>query len=252
MEQKALIAYLDEYLQIQAYQDASANGLQVENSGRLTRVGLAVDAALEPILLAAEEGCDLLLVHHGLFWGAPVRLTGYLFKRVRALIRSDIALYAAHLPLDAHEEVGNNAQIARRLSLAEVSPFGRYGGMTLGAQGLLPATVPLEEALEACRLRIGPTQTLLRFGPDAVRRVGIVTGSASDPRLFEEAATAGIDLLVTGEPKQSAYALGQEYCLNVYYGGHYRTETFGLDALGAHLAERFGLPVSFLETACPL
>jgi len=251
MELKELVDYLDQYLETNSFSDASANGLQVEGCGPVKRVGLAVDACLASILQAAEKGCNLLIVHHGLLWGEEIRLCGHTYRRVRSLIQADIALYASHLPLDAHPEVGNNIQIARRLSLSDVHPFGEYRGIPIGFQGCLEEPIRLRDALAACSEKIGPPKTVLQFGPEEIHRVGIVTGSASDAPIFDEAARSGIDLLVTGEPKQAAYNLAQEYGLNVYYGGHYHTETFGVKALGNHLTERFGLPTEFVETACP-
>jgi len=238
MELKDLVDYLDRYLETSAFSDASANGLQVEGSGPVKRVGLAVDACLASILQAAEKRCDLLIVHHGLLWGEEIRLCGPTYRRVRSLIQADIALYASHLPLDAHPEVGNNIQIARRMSLSDVHPFGEYRGISIGFQGCLEEPIRLQDALAACSEKIG--------------RLGIITGSASDAPILDEAARSGIDLLVTGEPKQAAYNLAQEYGLNGFYGGHYHTETFGVKALGDHLTERFGLPTEFLDTACPL
>jgi dinuclear metal center YbgI/SA1388 family protein len=251
MELKDLVAYLDQYLETSSFSDSAANGLQVEGSGGVGRIGLAVDASLETVLMAAEGGCDLLIVHHGLLWGAEIRVCGHFYRRVRALIQADMALYASHLPLDAHPEVGNNAQIAKGLSLSDIRPFGEYKGMLIGSQGCLEAPVLLQDAVDICAERIGPPKALLTFGPQRVGRLGIISGSASDAPLFDEASRKGIDLLVTGEPKQEAFYLAQEYGLNVFYGGHYLTETFGVKALGNHLSERFGLPTEFVETACP-
>ena len=251
MELKDLVGEIDRYLETGSFSDMAVNGLQVEGGRFVTRIGLAVDACLESILLAAEKHCDLLIVHHGLFWGTEIRLCGYLHRRVRALMQADIALYAAHLPLDAHPEVGNNIQIARRMSLVDVLPFGVYSGRTIGYQGCLEKPIPLAEAVATCSDRVGPPAAVLRFGPETVGRLGIISGSASDPPLFEEASRNKIDLLITGEPKQAAYSLAQEYELNVFYGGHYHTETFGVKALGEHLTARFGLPAEFLELGCP-
>jgi len=247
-----LVKYLDQYLEISSFQDTSQNGLQVEGKGHVGKVGIAVDACLQAIVTAAQRACDLLLVHHGLFWGEPMTVRGIHYRRLRALIKTDMALYAAHLPLDAHPEVGNNAQIASRLHLREKEPFARYGNRFLGVRGTLPAALPWAEAVQACRDTVGGETQVLRFGVDRVSRVGVVTGSATDTGLFQEAAADGIDLLVTGEPKQAAYYLAQELGLNVFYGGHYRTETFGVRALGDHLAQRFGVEAEFIETACPI
>lgn len=251
VELKVLVDYLDQYLDTSTFSDASANGLQVEGNGSVGRIGLAVDACLESVLLAAEKNCDLLIVHHGLFWGEESHLCGHMYRRIRALIRADIALYASHLPLDAHPEVGNNVQIARRIPLSDVRPFGEYGGATIGFQGILEEPIPRKEAVAMCSQRIGSPKTLLKFGPEQIRRLGIISGSASDPPLFDQASRNRIDLLITGEPKHAAYSLAQEYGLNVFYGGHYHTETFGVKALGDHLAAHFGLPVTFLELGCP-
>jgi dinuclear metal center YbgI/SA1388 family protein len=247
-----LTDYLDRYLEIARFSDASANGLQVENSGRVDKVGLAVDASLAAIGMAANAGCGFLLVHHGLTWGEPLLIRGHHYRRIRALITADLALYAAHLPLDAHPEVGHNVRIARALGLSDTRPFGLYAGSFVGVQGLLSRQLSREEALLHCRKEVGPETTCFWFGPESIARVGIVSGSATDPALFEEAARAGIDLFVTGEPKHAAYNLASEIGLNIFYGGHYRTETFGVRALGSHLAERFGLTVEYLETGCPL
>jgi len=246
-----LTHYLDQYLKIDNFSDASLNGLQVENNVPIKKIGLAVDACLEAILLATQAGCNLLIVHHGIFWGGPVYIRSYIYKRIRALIQADMALYTAHLPLDAHQEVGNNIQVAKGLELTNRQPFGYYHGVPLGVQGNLDSTIHLDEAIDRCQAVIGPFNTVLRFGSEKVASIGIITGSASDPEIFEQAHVNKIDLLITGEPKQAAYSLAQEFGLNIFYGGHYRTETFGLKALGGHLTERFDLPVQFIETVCP-
>jgi dinuclear metal center YbgI/SA1388 family protein len=251
MELKELADYLDQYLETGSFSDASANGLQVESSGSVARIGTAVDASLESILLAAEKACDVLIVHHGLLWGAELRFCGHVYRRLRALIHADLALYASHLPLDAHPEVGNNIQIAKRMALCDTQPFGEYRGISIGFQGCLEHRIPLDEAVAISSEKIGPPKALLQFGSEMVGRMGIVTGSASDPTLFGEASRKGIDLLITGEPKEEAYNLAQEYGLNVFYGGHYHTETFGVKALGEHLSARFGVGTEFIETACP-
>ena len=251
-ELKDVVDYIDRYLETSSFSDTSANGLQVEGSRIVKRIGLAVDACLESVLLAAERGCNLLIVHHGLLWGTEIRICGHTYRRLRALIQADIALYASHLPLDAHPEVGNNIQIAKRMGLTQVRAFGEYGGIPIGFQGCLEEPILLHDAVEMSSEKIGPPKALLTFGPERIGRVGIVSGSASDPPLFEEASRGKIDLLITGESKQAAYYLAQEYGLNVFYGGHYQTETFGVKALGEHLSARFGLPTEFIETACPL
>jgi len=247
-----LTSYLDRYLDVLRFSDAAFNGLQVENSGEVAKIGLSVDACLEAVVRAARKDCNLLLVHHGILWGGSTPVCGHQYRRIRALVHTDMALYAAHLPLDAHPEVGNNIQISRRMKLDEPTPFGSYEGALIGVRGSFPNPVSREEAIVTCRNAVGNETTLFKFGPETVSRVAIVSGSASDPALFEEATRNRIDLLITGEPKQAAYSLAQELGLNVFYGGHYRTETYGLKALGKHLTERLGLPVEFIEIECPL
>jgi len=247
-----LVEYLDQYLDINTFPDASQNGLQVENRCRIGKVGLAVDACLESILKASEAKCNLLLVHHGLLWGESLPIRGLHYNRIRALIQADMALYSAHLPLDAHPEVGNNEQIAKRLQLTEKEPFALYKNKFIGVKGFLPSPLSWDKTLKTCRNSIGTETQLFRFGPDEISCLGIVSGSASEPALFQEATESGIELLITGEPKQTAYYLAQESGLNVYFGGHYQTETFGVKALGDHLKGRLDLEVEFIDTACPI
>lgn len=247
MELKKVVDYLDNYLDLASFVDASKNGLQVENSGRVTRIGLAVDASLEAFEAAAAAGCDLLIVHHGLFWGQETTLTGPHYRRIRALIARDVAVYAAHLPLDAHSEVGNNAVVARALELTGLEPFGKYHGMEIGMLGRLGKPAPREDVIAHVEKLVGSRGRALLFGPEEVRNILIVTGSASEPEFLPEICRSGADLYVTGEPKHTAYHFIREYGLNVFYGGHYATEGFGLKALGERIEEKLGLPSLFLD-----
>jgi hypothetical protein len=137
MELGKITDYLDNYLDIDAFHDDSANGLQVENTGTVEKIGLAVDACHEAIVKAGSAGCTLLVVHHGLFWGTQELVLGYFYNRIRALIEADIALYAAHLPLDGHHEVGHNIQIAKKVGLNNIEPFAQYYGKAIGVKGSL-------------------------------------------------------------------------------------------------------------------
>jgi len=251
MDLKKIADYLDKYLDVSSFNDDSLNGLQVENSGDVKKVAVGVDACLEAILKAAEAACTMLIVHHGLFWGRESLLVGTLFRRIRALLLSDIALYAAHLPLDAHPGVGNNAQIARIVGLQDVQPFAMHRGRPIGMKGLLQTTQSLPEVLHDLDALLGPCTATIQCGPRQIHSIGIVSGSATDPSLFQEIRTLGIDLLVTGEPKHGAYHLAQELGLNIYYGGHYRSETFGPKALGKHIQKRLKIPTVFLDVPSP-
>jgi len=245
MELTALASYLDGYLRVADVPDAphAVNGLQVANAGTVSRVAAAVDLCEATVRMAAEQGADLLLVHHGLFWGGLQPLTGRAHRRVAGLIAQNIALYSAHLPLDLHPEVGNNAVLARQLGLSLRGEFGEEYGVRIGVWGEVEVTRhALERQLAALT---GSAPRLLAFGPERVRRVGVVTGAAGS--MIPQAAAAGLDTFVTGEGPHHTYFDAEELKVNVYYAGHYATETVGVKALAEHLHERFHLPWTFLD-----
>ena len=246
MKRDDLVTYLNDYLRVKAVKDESNNGLQVEGAGEVTRLAFAVDASLAAAEGAAEAGAQMLVVHHGLFWGKPLMVTGTHHRRLKRLFEADVSLYGAHLPLDVHEEVGNNAVLARWLNLEDLRPFGEYQDVLLGTAGCLPATVSLgefaaqvEKMLEEQIIQIWP------FGPSNVRRVGIISGGAAD--FLDQAAAAGADVYLTGEVSHGSYHKAHELGLNVVFGGHYATETVGLKALAEHLADKFDLGTVFLD-----
>jgi dinuclear metal center YbgI/SA1388 family protein len=245
MRLQDLVAYLDSYLRIAEVPDYpnALNGLQVENSGEVTRIAVAVDASEATILEAIRRGCDLLLVHHGLFWDVNQAVTGRRYRRLRPLIEHGVAVYSAHLPLDLHPEVGNNVVLARELGIALEGSFGLYQGVEVGVWGTLDLgreafTARLDDVLG------GPVR-LLPGGGERIRRVGVLTGAGGG--VIGEAIAAGLDAFVTGEGAHHTYFDAIEGSLNVYYGGHYATETWGVRALGRHLADRFGLPFEFID-----
>lgn len=240
-----LVGFLDEYLRTDEVGDSqdALNGLQVENGGEVTRVAVAVDASAASIASAKERGCDLLLVHHGLFWGKQRRITGRWYRRLRTLLDGDIAVYAAHLPLDLHPVVGNNAVLARELGVKVKGRFGEYEGQEIGVWGELE----LKRETLTARLAdlLGGPVRLLPGGPELIQRVGVITGGGGS--LIQSALDAGLDAYVTGEGAHHTYFDALEGGLNVYYGGHYATETWGVKALAAELENRFGLPWDFLD-----
>src|SRR5438552_14667278 len=245
MQLAELVSYLDSYLDVRSVPDAphALNGLQVERSGAVTRIAAAVDLCDATIALAATAGANFLLVHHGLFWGGLQPLVGAQYRRVARLIRHDIALYSAHLPLDRHPEVGNNAVLARAL---EVSPRGEFGeeyGAAIGVWGELDLPREALAARLAALLAIVPR--VLVFGPKRVRRVGIVTGAGGS--LIPQAAAAGLDTYITGEGPHHAFFDAEELGINVIYAGHYATETVGVKALAEHVSAKFQLPWAFLD-----
>ena len=245
MDLRELTTYLGEYLQLDRVPDYSKalNGLQVENSGRVTRVAAAVDATQTTIDHAVREGADLLLVHHGLFWDGHQPLTGRRFRRLRALLEADMAVYAAHLPLDVHPEVGNCAVLAREIGVEIEGRFGDYKGCPVGVWGTLDIRrealcARLDETL-GCRVKLVPG------GPERVRRVGVITGSAAGQ--IDEARAAGLDTFITGEGAHHHFFDAEEGGLNLFLGGHYATEVWGVRALARHLEQKFGLPWTFLD-----
>lgn len=240
-----LVAHLDGYLAIDEWEEKSLNGLQVEGTSVVDRVALATDAALATFALAEEAGAGFLIVHHGLFWGQPLPIVGPHRARVAALLDVGISLYAAHLPLDAHPEVGNNAVLARLLELEKLAPFGRWGDRAIGWRGELPA--PTDRAGLAARLEavLGARPDLLPFGPDEIGSVAIVSGAAAD--LVPEAAAGGVDAFVTGETSHVAWHHARELRVNVYFAGHYASETLGVRALGDHISKEFGIDAVFLD-----
>lgn len=240
-----LVGYLDAYLRVSEVPDSrlALNGLQVENGGEVTRVAAAVDASEEAIREAVVRGCDLLLVHHGLWWDGHRPLTGRRYRKVKRLLDADVAVYSAHIPLDVHPEVGNNVVLARELGIRVEGWFGDYEGVALGVWGELELK---REAL-AARLDevLGGRVKMMAGGPDVVRRVGVITGQGGS--MIGSAIAAGLDAYVTGEGAHHTYFDAMEGGINVYYGGHYATEVWGVRALASHLEERFGLPWEFLD-----
>ena len=245
VELDELVRYLDEYLgvgEVPDYRNA-LNGLQVEAPGPVRRVAAAVDAAEATIARAIEAEADLLLVHHGLFWDGNRPLTGRRYRRVAPLLGAGVAVYSAHLPLDLHPEVGNNAVLARELGMEVEGRFGAYEGVELGVWGELELT---REALCA-RLDelLGGRVHMIAGGPERVRRVGVLSGGGGS--FVAAALEAGLDALITGEGSHHSYFDATEGGLNLYYGGHYATETWGVRALAEKLAARYGIEWVFVD-----
>jgi dinuclear metal center YbgI/SA1388 family protein len=241
-----LVDYLDDFLRIAdevADSPEALNGLQVANAGDVTRLTAAVDLCEATIRMAAEQRADCLLVHHGLFWGGPRPLVGPAYRRVASLIHGGIAVYAAHLPLDRHPEVGNNPVLARLLGLTVRGEFGSSHGASIGVWG--EASGSRDDLARTLAQVLGAPPKLLPFGPDRIQRVGVVTGAGGS--LIPQAAAAGLDTYVTGEGKHSSFFDAEELGINVFYAGHYATETVGVKALAEHVATKFELPWVFLD-----
>jgi dinuclear metal center YbgI/SA1388 family protein len=223
--------------------DGAMNGLQVENRGSITRIAAAVDASLATVEMAIAARADLLIVHHGLFWSARKPWTGKTLELIRLLIDHNLAVYSSHLPLDMHPRLGNNAQLCGALGFRATEPFFFQKDQHLGLQSR--TRVPLEDLKRRLQKAVGGEPVVLPGGPAICQRIGVVTGGAGAE--LHQAVKEGIDTFVTGEGPHWTFALAEELEVNVLYGGHYATETFGVKALAAELSKRFGVPWSFLD-----
>ena len=246
-----LIAHLDALLDAPAFADYGPNGLQVPGPDEVAHVVTGVSASAELFERAAALDADLVLVHHGLFWGEPAGpITPALKRRLKLLFDHDLALAAYHLPLDAHPEVGNNALLARLLGAARTRPFAEHRGRPIGLVAELDPA-PSRDALVARVAEATAREPLVfPFGPDRVATIGIVTGSAADDVV--EAIELGLDAFLTGEPAERVMAIAQEGGVTFLAAGHYATETSGIRALGDRLAERFGVRHTFVDVPNPV
>ena len=219
------------------------NGLQFENSGTVSRVACAVDACEAVLREAASVPGTLLLVHHGLLWGGAQAFTGALRRKVQIAVDGDLAIFSSHLPLDLHPELGNNALLAKALGLKKTKSAFSAKGQMIGLTGELATTrAALAKKLEAAvngRVHVAPG------GPERIKRIGVVTGGAG--REVAAAAALGCDAFITGEGPHDSYTLAEELGVNLFYGGHYATETFGVRALAAHVAKKYQLPSAFID-----
>lgn len=241
-----MVVDADRYLRVSEIEDypGAHNGLQVENSGAVQRVLAAVDAGLPTVKKAAGYGAgSLLVVHHGLFWSGVQRVTGVFREKLEVMRAADMALYAVHLPLDAHATIGNNVLLAKALGLRALKPFLGFGQAGTFAGTLDSLAGRMEKAT-------GRRPWVCAAGPIKPRRVGIVTGGAGN--MVDKAAAAGVDTFITGEGPQWSWVWAEELGINVIYGGHYATETLGVEALAAHLGKKFGVPWKFVDHPVPL
>ncbi len=241
---RRLVSFLDSELGLSEFpKDESINGLQVEGKERVARIGVAVDACEYIFRGAAAKGIDFLLVHHGLIWGGIRSIRGTARKRIKALLDSDVSLYACHLPLDWHPKYGNNAELLRVLSIRKKGEFGIYHGKRIGYWGRTDSPMSMNEFVKRVDKTIGTRSSHIDFGKK-VRNVGVVSGGGWSA--IQDAEALGVDTFLTGEPSHSAYTLAEEMKVNLIFAGHYATETLGVRAVGKMLKNKFGLPVEFI------
>ena len=221
----------------------AVNGLQVENNGRVTKIAAAVDGTFATAQMAVELGADLLIVHHSLFWNKTHPWTGRKYAFMKFMMDHNLAVYSSHLPLDVHPVLGNNAQLCKALGLNRTKPFFMDKGRELGLRaGKKIKRTQLMECLESI---LGAKPTLLPGGQEICRQIGVVTGGAGAELTI--AAREGVDTFITGEGPHWTFALAEDLGINVIYGGHYATETFGVKALAKQLSDRYQIPWTFLD-----
>jgi dinuclear metal center YbgI/SA1388 family protein len=225
--------------------DNALNGLQIENSGRITRIGAAVDVSTRVLTEAQKRDVDLLIVHHGLFWPGLQSIQGALRRQLRLAFENDIALYSAHLPLDIHPRVGNNAQLLAALGLKSARPFLEEKGQPVGLK--IRASLSRSELVRKLQKALNGPVKVFGFGPKQTRAIGVVTGAAGSE--VYRVADEEIDTFITGEAPHWAAVAAEELGMNLLLGGHYATEVFGVKALVAHLSKRFRVPWEFID--CP-
>ncbi len=241
-----ILDYAAELLDLASFQDYGPQGMQVAGADEVTKIACAVSSSLELFQRAASAGAKLLLVHHGLLWDKEPRVVDlHVRRRLEALFAADLTLAAYHLALDAHPEVGNNALLARAVGLAVDKPFAG-----IGRAGCLPAPEPLATFLGRVREQIASDPLVFAEGPDPIKRVAIVSGGGG--RYLAEAAAAGYDLLLTGEPEEPSLHLARELGITFVAAGHYATERLGVQALAARVADRFELEWEFIELPNPV
>lgn len=242
---ESILYFLDRTLQVSDFPDYShaLNGLQVAGPAEISHVGAAVDASERTIREAVERGVDFLLVHHGLFWDGLGPITGPRYRKVSTLIRGGVAMYSAHLPLDAHSDVGNSAILARSLGMVPEGGFGSFKDIRVGCWGSLE--LDRDQLRERLCAAVDGEARLIPGGPTEVARVGVLTGSGGSA--LQEAAEMGLDTVVTGEVPHHAYHQAMELGLNLLLGGHYATETFGVKAIAELLTQEFPVTWEFLH-----
>jgi dinuclear metal center YbgI/SA1388 family protein len=242
-----IVDYTNDFLRIREIcdWDNALNGLQIENSGDVTKIGASVDASTRVLTAAAKQNVDLLIVHHGLFWQGLQPVTGALHRQLELAFENNIALYSAHLPLDLHSEVGNNAQLAAALGFTSIQPFFEEKGQLIGVK--VRVSLPRDEVDRKLQKALTGTVKAFMFGPKKTGTIGIITGGAGSE--IYKIAQEGIDTFITGEAPHWAAVAADELGMNLLLGGHYATEVFGVKALAAHLSKRFRIPWAFID--CP-
>lgn len=251
MDKATLIKTMADELGLERFKDISNNGLQVDSSrNNIVKVCTGVDATLPFLRAAREAGADMVLCHHGISWGDSLkRITGLNYDIVKFLMDADMALFACHLPLDAHPVIGNNAKICEALGLTDRRPFGEYHGETIGFAGSLPSPMDRDAFAGLVHEKIGGTLRTATFGKQVIATVGVVSGGASE--MAGQAIDQGLDAFLDGEIDLISYNECLQRGMNLFAPGHYATERFGVRALGEWVAGKFGVAHEFIDFDIP-
>lgn len=247
VQRDVVTSFLDQFLSIKNIHDTSWNGLQVEGKNEVKKIMFAVDAGLETFQKAMQLHADMIVVHHGHFWlGVNPCITGWKKQRIQFLLNNEISLYAAHLPLDKHPEVGNNAQLLKILGFDQECEFGRYNGETISFIGTVSQPKTIDEIAGTLKKSINAECKILPFGPKQISRIAVCSGGGSDFGLLQEAVDAEVDLYLTGDSTEM-YHLAQDIGINVIFAGHHATETVGVKALADVVASSLGVETIFID-----
>ncbi len=250
MQRDAIVKFLDAYLAGGRLKDASQNGLQVEGKAVVKKIAFGVSASLELFKRAASAKADMIVVHHGLFWGHACPVTCPLKEKLELLLANGISLAAWHLPLDRHPVSGNNAQILKLLGAGSQEPFGAYDGVTIGVKGKLKKAARLSGIKHILSTGLGSRPLSFDFGPAVIKTIGVVSGGAT--RMFEQAVAEGLDLFITGEVSEFVQEYAREHKANFISAGHYNTEKPGVRALSDLLSKKFGVKTEFIDIPNPV
>jgi dinuclear metal center YbgI/SA1388 family protein len=245
MKLNPIVKFLNKELKVKSIKDISKNGLQVRASENIDKVGLATDACMDVFKKAKNRGCDLIIVHHGLFWKEKKDVSHITKDRVKFLKKNKISLYTVHLPLDKNIKYGNNAEILRLLNVKPKELFNEVGYL-----GYLNKTRSLSSITEELNRKLKTKCKVLKFGKKNIKKIAVVSGYGAPDVL--EAIKKNVDLFITGETSHSYYDDAEEGKINVIFGGHYKTETVGVKALGILLKKKFNLKTIFIDSSTGL
>lgn len=250
MDRNKIVDYINKYLKNDEFKDFSKNGLQVEGTNNINKILFSVSISLDVIKEAIKNHCEMIIVHHGLFWGKERVITGTFKEKIKMLLENDINLCAWHLPLDAHPEIGNNAIISNFFIFNKKTPFGKYEGKEIGFEIELKKPLNIKKVVDLLKTKLNTNPLILNFGPEEVKRLAIVSGGAQ--KLFEEAIERKLDLFITGEVSEFCFEMARENNINFIAAGHYATEKTGIIALQKFIQKKFKINTLFYDTQNPV